>query len=175
MRSFDRKWASLKFGTRNCLYHSFQFLHFIFTCQIKYQPQKTVSFVVLIVESDQDLNFRLCIQTKVQFWSLLKNAPKIANILIFKVIFHSWKLVEVVWNRILFVRRKCSKVIEKKLLKFEAEGLEFANILRSLEQFVRTVNGIVWIKKNNNDKWLFHGYFWPFFRQLYDYLSQNWD
>ena len=34
---------------------------------------------------------------------------------------------------------------------------------------------IVWIKTNNNDKWLFYCYFWPFFRQLYVYLSQNWD
>ena len=32
-------------------------------------------------------------------------------------------------------------VIEKKLLKFEAEGLEFAKILRSLEQFIQTVKG----------------------------------
>ena len=29
----------------------------------------------------------------------------------------------------------------EKLLKFEAEGLEFANILRLLEQFIQTVKG----------------------------------
>ena len=29
----------------------------------------------------------------------------------------------------------------EKLLKFEAEGQEFANFLKSLEQFVRTVKG----------------------------------
>ena len=29
----------------------------------------------------------------------------------------------------------------EKLLKFEAEGWEFANILRSLEQFIQTVKG----------------------------------
>ena len=29
----------------------------------------------------------------------------------------------------------------KKLLKFEAEGREFAKILRSLEQFIQTVKG----------------------------------
>ena len=29
----------------------------------------------------------------------------------------------------------------EKLLKFEAEGLEFAKILRSLEQFIQTVKG----------------------------------
>jgi hypothetical protein len=32
-------------------------------------------------------------------------------------------------------------VIKKKLLKFEAEGGEFAKILRSLEQFIQTVKG----------------------------------
>ena len=32
-------------------------------------------------------------------------------------------------------------VIEKKKLKFEAEGREFAKFLRSLEQFVQTVKG----------------------------------
>ena len=37
------------------------------------------------------------------------------------------------------VRKKCSSVREK-LLKFEAEGREFAKILRSLEQFIQTVN-----------------------------------
>ena len=37
--------------------------------------------------------------------------------------------------------RKNVLVIEKKNLKFEAEGREFANILRSLEQFIQTVKG----------------------------------
>ena len=32
-------------------------------------------------------------------------------------------------------------VIEKKLLKFKAEGREFAKCLRSLEQFIQTVKG----------------------------------
>ena len=32
-------------------------------------------------------------------------------------------------------------VIEKKLLKFEAEGREFAILLRSVEQFILTVKG----------------------------------
>ena len=36
------------------------------------------------------------------------------------------------------VRKNCSSD-RKKLLKFEAEGLEFAKNLRSLEQFVQTV------------------------------------
>jgi hypothetical protein len=38
------------------------------------------------------------------------------------------------------VRKNCSSDWEF-FLKFEAEGREFANILRSLEQFVRTVKG----------------------------------
>ena len=38
------------------------------------------------------------------------------------------------------VRKDCSSDPEK-LLKFEAEGQEFAKILRSLEQFIQTVKG----------------------------------
>ena len=38
------------------------------------------------------------------------------------------------------VRKNCS-FDRKKLLKFEAEGREFANILRSLEQFNQTAKG----------------------------------
>ena len=38
-----------------------------------------------------------------------------------------------------FCEKKCSSD-RVKLLKFEAEGREFAEILRSLEQFVRTVH-----------------------------------
>ena len=38
------------------------------------------------------------------------------------------------------VRNNCSSDREK-LLKFEAEGREFANILRLLEQFIQTVKG----------------------------------
>ena len=38
------------------------------------------------------------------------------------------------------MRKNCSSDREK-VLKFEAEGREFAKILRSLEQFVRTVKG----------------------------------
>ena len=39
-----------------------------------------------------------------------------------------------------YCEKNCSSEREK-LLKFEAEGREFAKILRSLEQFVRTVKG----------------------------------
>ena len=38
------------------------------------------------------------------------------------------------------VRKNCSSDREK-ILKFEAEGREFAKFLRSLEQFVQTVKG----------------------------------
>ena len=38
------------------------------------------------------------------------------------------------------MRKNCSSDREK-LLKFEAEGREFAKILGSVEQFVRTVKG----------------------------------
>ena len=38
------------------------------------------------------------------------------------------------------MRKKCSSDREK-LLKFEAEGQEFANFLRSLEQFIQAVKG----------------------------------
>ena len=39
-----------------------------------------------------------------------------------------------------YCEKNCSSDPEK-LLKFQAEGLEFAKILRSREQFVRTVKG----------------------------------
>ena len=38
------------------------------------------------------------------------------------------------------MRKNCSSD-EEKLLKFEAEGREFAKILRLLEQFIQTVKG----------------------------------
>ena len=40
-----------------------------------------------------------------------------------------------------FCFQNCSELLYKRLLKFEAEGREFANFLKSLEeeQFIRTV------------------------------------
>jgi len=38
------------------------------------------------------------------------------------------------------LRKNCSRD-QEKLLKFVAEGREYANILRSLEQFIQTVKG----------------------------------
>ena len=37
--------------------------------------------------------------------------------------------------------RKNYSIDREKLLKYEADGREFAKILRSLEQFIRTVKG----------------------------------
>jgi len=39
------------------------------------------------------------------------------------------------------LREKNCLVIEKKLLKFKAKGQEFSKLLRSLEQFIQTVQG----------------------------------
>ena len=38
------------------------------------------------------------------------------------------------------MRKNCSSDREK-LLKFEAEGIEFAKLVRSLEQFIQTMKG----------------------------------
>ena len=38
------------------------------------------------------------------------------------------------------MRKNCSSD-QEKLLKFEADGREFAKILRTLDQFIRTVKG----------------------------------
>ena len=38
------------------------------------------------------------------------------------------------------MRKDCSSD-QEKLLKFKADGREFANVLRSLEQFIQTVKG----------------------------------
>ena len=63
--------------------------------------------------------------------------------------------------------RKNSSSDWEKLLKFEAEGWEFANCLRSLEQFIQTVKG------QNNFWW--HNAFltcsWRFLR--YNELKQS--
>ena len=40
-----------------------------------------------------------------------------------------------------YCEKKKILVIEKKLLKFEAESREYSNFLRSLEQFIQTVKG----------------------------------
>ena len=40
-----------------------------------------------------------------------------------------------------FCYQNCSALLREKLLKFEADGWEFATFLRSLEQFIQTVKG----------------------------------
>ena len=61
--------------------------------------------------------------------------------------FHQpWEVKYQLFLKIVFCFRNCSdllweKIVLVKLLKFETEGQEFANILRSLEQFIQTVKG----------------------------------
>ena len=50
-------------------------------------------------------------------------------------------------------------MFEEKKLKFKAEDHEFANFLRSLEQFIRTVKG-----KTMFDNRMFFNFFWRFLR-----------
>ena len=45
------------------------------------------------------------------------------------------------------MKKNCS-TDQEKLLKFEAEGQEFAKILRSLHQFIQAVKGQNKLKKN---------------------------
>ena len=51
-----------------------------------------------------------------------------------KVVFCYQNCSDLLWEKIILV-------IEKKLLKFEAEGREFAKFLRSLEQSIQTMKG----------------------------------
>ena len=50
-------------------------------------------------------------------------------------------LIEFVYRNGILLPKFFWPTDREKLLKFEAEGREFANIFRSLEQFVRTVKG----------------------------------
>ena len=51
-----------------------------------------------------------------------------------------WKWYFVTKIVLTYCEKKCCSDREK-LLKFEAEGREFAKFLRSLEQFIQTVKG----------------------------------
>ena len=55
------------------------------------------------------------------------------------------------------MRKNCSSDQEKRL-KFKAEGREFAKILRSLEQFIQTVEG----QKNFREQNVFLTCSWRF-------------
>ena len=65
------------------------------------------------------------------------------------------------------MRKNCSSDREK-LLKFEAEGREFAKVLRSLEQFVQTVKGHV--RTTFGNRMIFLTF--SFFSQIYYKLVQ---
>ena len=52
------------------------------------------------------------------------------------------------------MRKNCSSDREK-LLNFEAEGREFSNFLRSLEQFIQTVKGQNNFWYQNACSWMF--------------------
>ena len=63
--------------------------------------------------------------------------------------------------------KKCS-CDQEKLLKFEAEGREFAKYLRSLEQFIQTVKGhtlLVSLSEHTRDK--------PFLLTIVSYLKNK--
>ena len=79
--------------------------------------------------------------------NLLLYFLEIRNRCIEEFIFVNKKSCLFLWNGILLpkllwptVRKNCSSDREK-LLEFEAEGREFSNFLRSLEQFIQTVKG----------------------------------
>ena len=81
-----------------------------------------------------------CTKCKPVIWStvywndiIIENKHKIAE----KEIYNGILLPKLFWPT---VRKNCSSD-QEKLLKFEAEGREFAKFLRSLEQFIQTVKG----------------------------------
>ena len=55
-----------------------------------------------------------------------------------KILFKSYFVSKIVLT---FCEKKNCSSDQEMFLKFEAEGLEFAKILRSLEQLILTVNG----------------------------------
>ena len=69
------------------------------------------------------------------------------------------------------MRKNCS-IDREKLLKFEAEGQEFAKFLRSLEQFIQIVKGqnIFWYQN------AFLTCSWRFLRSqiIYNNYNSNW-
>ena len=65
------------------------------------------------------------------------------------------------------MRKNCSSDQEKRL-KFKAEGREFAKILRSLEQFIQTVEG----QKNFREQNVFLTCSWRFL--ISNNLNSNW-
>ena len=72
--------------------------------------------------------FAKCLRLLEQFIQTVKGSEKVRNGILLPKLF--WPTV----------RKNCSSDREK-LLKFEAEGREFAKFLRSYEQFIQTVKG----------------------------------
>ena len=71
-------------------------------------------------------------------WIIIQNLKDVKPIKVEKTLKHIGILLpKLFWPTL---RKNCSSDREK-LLKFEAEGREFAKILRSLEQFIQTVKG----------------------------------
>ena len=66
-----------------------------------------------------------------------KRKEKVTTTLSYAYIYSGILLPKLFWPT---VRKNCSSDWEK-ILKFEAEGREFAKFLRSLEQFIQTVKG----------------------------------
>ena len=71
------------------------------------------------------------------FVTFLLNLFEFEEGIIFKFLKNGILLPKLFWPT---VNKNCSSDREK-LLKFEAEGREFAKFLRSLEQFIQTVKG----------------------------------
>ena len=120
---------------QNCVGNIFKFsvFEFISVSQNQLNPSKknyctsSYSFCPCIVSAVQ-------IQFIKQKIEILRQLFELAAISKFK---NGILLPEFFWPT---VRKKCSSDREQ-LLKFEAEGQEFAKFLRSLEQFIQTVKG----------------------------------
>ena len=80
----------------------------------------------------QTVHYRITLKIKFHFLKTISCKMPFKIILDFVIL-----LPKLFWPT---VRKKCSSD-RGKLLKFEAEGQEFAKFLRSLEQFIQTVKG----------------------------------
>ena len=72
------------------------------------------------------------------FFPCLHNIPSAADKTVQSMILYD---ITIIFSaEMVFCYKNCSSE-RKKIFKFEAEGQEFAKILRSLEQFIQTVKG----------------------------------
>ena len=118
-------------------------------CLIKYQEQfKALGIRILHCSSKKIIKYQsswkfvnawLMTKLKVKFYVFNFDGLTVQFVELILNLWQKWYVFcyqncsDLLWEKIILV-------IEKKLLKFEAEGQEFAKILRSLEQFVQTVN-----------------------------------